>query len=181
VDQLLLELGADADGRITRQQWCSAMLALCATLSCADFDRVIFAIHKSTQSTVSLGTSADEPSYPVNNAAYVASALGKTLEQGLIATLRKMEEHHTLIASKQLWDADGYLPQKYKPERAIRILGEWLRNNNPYAAPSSGHVDPRELDWGPQVPVKHLGVGDMFTIAFHHLDETSSGCAAGLS
>lgn len=138
------------------------------------FHHMMCAITQSAELPVDMHPQADTIQHPAANSAYLTAAVAQYLEKGMAAILQQMAERHATIASGKLWDEDGYLPANYKPGQPVRMLGEWLRDHNPYQEVVVD--DPRELDWSTAVPWDDLSLERQFKIVFHHLDKETTGC-----
>jgi hypothetical protein len=172
---LLQELDSDGDGRISAEEWRCGLLQHTEHLSAQQFERLLWAMWNSSGATISLTMDDCQAQHPMNNTDYINSTFAKQLKAGLEATLKEMEDQQVLVASKKLWASDGYLPEHYTPGQPVRVLGEWLHENNPFVAIKAS--DPRQLDWGLSIPDSQLDLESKYKIAFHHLDASHCGCA----
>jgi Ca2+-binding EF-hand superfamily protein len=171
--ELLELLDEDHDGKVSQAEWLTTMSTLTEHLRLVTFHQVLCTLLHSTMRTVHLDPSQDCIQHPINNTMYLSSTVSRHLQKGLAAIFKQMADRHTNVASGKLWTADGYLPAKYLPGRPARMLGEWLRDNNPYTVPL--HDDPRELNWSESIPWPELSLLRKFKIVFHHLDEHQTG------
>jgi len=115
-----------------------------------------------------------ERAYPSANREKIAATVGPLLERGLAALVERLLADHATVAAGAQWDADGHLPVRYRALQPLRLLGEWLRANNPYAPPEP---NPIEFDWSAGIPWGQLTPGRIFHVVFAHLDKGGSGCA----
>ena len=168
-------LDFDEDGQVSWADWKSSLKAATDSLPVIAFHQVILGLTQAMSQQINMDANPDAV-HPVNNSGYMAASLGEQLQQGLAAVLAQMQDRHTVIASKQLWASDGYLPDKYVPERPIRMLGEWLRDN--CSASCAGAQDAAaELDWSCEIPWASLSLDRKVEAAFQHLETGDRGCA----
>lgn len=105
--------------------------------------------------------------------AYLERTVARLLREGLAHVLEEVALAHVDLASGKLWDADGYLPARFRAPDPVRMLGEWLRERAPRSPPAG--FDPSALDWDAGVPWAQLGLREQALVAFRHLDEDGSG------
>ena len=168
-------LDMDEDGRVSQGDWLNSLLESTQSLPLATFHQVVLAI---TCASLHQINSDAEPAHvhPINNSQYIMTSLGEQLQEGIAAVLGQMQDRHTVLASKQLWASDGYLPEQFVPTRPIRMLGEWLRDNCSAGAVPE-HKDSDVADWSVEIPWASLTLDGKIQVVFQHLEEDNRGCA----
>jgi hypothetical protein len=154
---------------VSWQQWRDALLPSVQSLPVDSVQALMCAICCSDACSPSdLVTSPEE-----SRRGYLERTVGTQLREGLAHVIEQMALAHVELASGKLWDSDGCLPAQFLPVRPSRLLGEWLiQQAQPTAIPP---LHPLALDWDGGVPWDQLGVREQALVAFHHLDEDSTG------
>jgi hypothetical protein len=173
--EILDAMDTDKDGKVSATEWVEGVSTLTKDLSQEDFKHLLCALLYSSKQTMDYCGLKDYE--PINNVQYLKSTLGRHLERGLATVCSKIAAEHATIASKKLWDSDGCLPESYQPPNPVRLLAEWLQQNNAYT--EFPHDDPRELDWSSHIPWESLNLDRQLKILFYHLDCNNSGCVPG--
>lgn len=172
---LLEEMDLDQDGKVSLTDWEKSWEPFTEHSSDTMFFHAICAIVHGLRMPVDYDLSNPPPRHPDNNAEYVRAKISNLLQQGFAATLEFMMDTHIKVASRQLWDSDGFLPKGYKPPCPLRFLGEWLRAQK--SLPPPKNEDPLSCDWSSGVPRDALTTTMKMKVAFLHLDRPQSGCA----
>lgn len=172
---LLQEMDLDADGKVSLTDWEKSWEPFKENSSDSMFYHAICAVLHGLKMPVDYDLSNPLPRYPDNNAEYLSANISKLLQQGLAETLEFMMERHIKVASRQLWDSDGFLPKNYRPDCPVRFLGEWLHARK--RPPPPEEEDPLSCDWSYGVPWDALTTTMKLKVAFLHLDRPQTGCA----
>lgn len=166
----------DADGLVNIEDWVSSWEEFKDSSSDSQFFSAIYAITHGLHMPVDFEPGKTHPRHPANNRAYLTANVARLLEQGLAETITYLAKSHMQSASKELWEADGFLPPKFSQPCPIRFLGEWLQRNNPVVACEDD--DPHQLPWDLSVPLDSLTPRMIFRATFQHLDRPPTGYAA---
>lgn len=163
----------DGDGAINQDDWVSSWEAFKLSASDAQFYSAICAITHGLAMPVDYEPEQNPLRHPANNRSFCNARVGRLLEQGLAETINFLATLHVQAASKQLWEADGFLPPKFSHPCPVRFLGEWLQRNNP--VPECARDDPHQVSWDAGVPMEDLTPQMMARAAFQHLDRPPRG------
>eukprot|EP00892_Ulva_mutabilis_P003277 jgi/Ulvmu1/1320/UM011_0048.1 len=175
-DQLLQDMDQDADGIISQSDWCSSWEAFKLSAPDSEFYSAICAITHGLNLPIDYDPKQTLLRHPANNRSFCNTSVARLLEQGLAETVEFLATLHVQVASKQLWEADGFLPPKFSQPCPVRFLGEWLRRHNPVQPGEDD--DPHQLPWDDQVPLERLTPHMMSRAAFQHLDRPKRGFVA---
>lgn len=173
---LLAEMDVDADGKVSLEDWEKSWEPFKERGSDWMFFHAICAVVHGLKMPVDYDMEKPLVRYPDNNAEYLNANISSLLQQGLAETLEFMMDSHIKVASRQLWDSDGFLPKNYKPSCPVRFLGEWLRAQT--KPPPPVEEDPLSFDWSTAVPKDSLSTNMKLRVAFMHLDRPQTGCAS---
>jgi hypothetical protein len=163
----------DQDGEVNLADWENSWEPFKESSSDSMFFHAICAVVHGLKMPVDYDVLNPLPRYPDNNEEYLRTNISNILQQGLAATLDFILDAQIKVASRQLWDSDGFLPKNYKPPCAVRFLGEWLRAQK--KPPPRQEEDPLSCDWSSGVPQGTLTTAMKLKVVFLHLDRPRTG------